>query len=187
MKIFIIGLAKTGTTSLGEALKILGYKVCFTHNKIDESLRAFKDNKISSPLELIDEDYDVYICRDISTSFILLAEFYPNSKFILTTRHIETWLNSKVIHLLWNRLSGQDTPWVEMDMSVEKRKWYKHHREIREYFINKQERLLTMRVCDGEGYPKLCKFLEKEVPEGKAFPRRNTSYKRLHEIYEYFV
>lgn len=74
--IFGIGLARTGTRSLTEALKILGYQIM--HN----------------PLHFDDIGEDGAVEGYALCNWRMLQIVYPDAKFIVTTRHLDTWLES---------------------------------------------------------------------------------------------
>ena len=48
----------------------------------------------------------------------------------------------------------------------------KHIADVKEYFKNRPDDLLVIDVTSGDGWEKLCNFLEKEIPR-KAFPHVN--------------
>lgn len=79
MKTFEVGLIKTGTTSLGRAFEILGYR----HKGWDPSLaRDMKDNKWGNIFAAIDS-YDAF--QDLPWHDIdvrVLDLLYPGSKYI---------------------------------------------------------------------------------------------------------
>ncbi|TYR78274.1 hypothetical protein FZC66_20125 [Priestia megaterium] len=86
-KVFGIGLSKTGTKSLSKALKILGYKT------VHFPLIRTNVEEAEYNLDIL-ENYDAI--ADIPTAglFPHLDIRYPKSKFILTIRNKEDWLNS---------------------------------------------------------------------------------------------
>ena len=89
IKIFGIGLSKTGTTSLARALEILGYK---TRDYIGVT-KYIAGDLSSVDLQEIDAN-DAFTDTPIPSFYKQLDEKYPNSKFILTTRNMDDWLRS---------------------------------------------------------------------------------------------
>ena len=75
-KIFGIGLSKTGGTSLAKALIILGYR----------ARRARTMKEIRS--------HDASTDSVVAWRYEILDSRFPDSKFILTVREIESWLES---------------------------------------------------------------------------------------------
>ncbi|MEM6598284.1 MAG: sulfotransferase, partial [Cyanobacteria bacterium P01_C01_bin.69] len=50
--------------------------------------------------------------------------------------------------------------------------YHRYHADVRRYFKDRPNDLLEMNIVEGEGWEKLCPFLEMPVPEA-AFPHRN--------------
>jgi hypothetical protein len=168
LKIFGIGLAKTGTTSLNAALRILGYSA------------------IDYPLDLggIDE-HDAATDMPVADKFEFLDQKYPRSKFIYTVRQQDEWLRSckrhwsewhdngrdmrpAVIELL-RRLYGT----VDFDANLFAEAYVRHETRVLSYFRDRADDLLILDICSkGDGWEPLCSFLGQEVPDG-AFPHEN--------------
>jgi hypothetical protein len=111
-KIFIIGLNKTGTSSMQQYFELLGYNVgnqieseliirdiLLLKQKYSNNTKKFNLLKESECVPLFNyiDKYDVF--QDVPFSYpffyILLIRKYPNSKFIFTTRkNAEEWANS---------------------------------------------------------------------------------------------
>jgi hypothetical protein len=86
-KVFVIGLSRTGTTSVHHALIRLGYRSAhWTHSS-------------GRLLELTDL-YDLDAAGDIGISFAFetLARAFPSALFIYTTREREAWVGSITRH-----------------------------------------------------------------------------------------
>jgi hypothetical protein len=113
MKVIGVGLPKTGTLSLKDALNILGYK---THHGGDvhsnvgnmkfwvEYLTMHEEGR-ANPTEL-KAYYDgagwTASCDFPTAAFYKeLVELYPNAKFILTLRDPEAWFRSRYRMLVW--------------------------------------------------------------------------------------
>ncbi len=82
-KIFGIGLSRTGTTSLNNALKILGFKSVHFDPRLYDN--------INTP---IINNFDAFTDNPIPLIYKKLDTLIPDCRFILTTRNIEGWLNS---------------------------------------------------------------------------------------------
>ena len=88
-KIFGVGLSKTGTTSLARALEILGYK---TRDYL--GVTRYSPSDLSSiDLQIIDSN-DAFTDTPIPSFYRELDTRYPGSKFILTVRDTDDWLQS---------------------------------------------------------------------------------------------
>ena len=178
-KIFGIGLSRTGTTSLTYALKELG----FTSIHSPKFLEPFNIFYIFYKLRNFKSATDIVV----AVNFKLLDKMYPKSKFILTIRNIETWLESckKFISTLSKKRKAglaQKIMYGCSDYNREKFRdaYYKHHKDIEEYLKNRPDDLLIMNI-EREGYEKLCPFLGREVLD-KKFPRKNTYFEIFSKL-----
>jgi hypothetical protein len=93
-KVFCIGWHKTGTSTLGDALLILGYKVTgarldLAHSLLDGDIRPAL--KVAEQFEALQDVPWAALFKELDMQF-------PNSKFILTVRDDEEWLNSAKKH-----------------------------------------------------------------------------------------
>lgn len=164
-KVLGIGLSRTGTTSLNHALEILGYRsVHWPHD-----------------LSVIDK-MDAATDQTVGVAFRELDAKYPGSRFILTLRDLESWLQS--MERMMARIGmarPQDRPFMYeirwkiygvKDFEREKmlEGYKRHEKAVREYFRDRSDDLLVMDICAGDGWEKLCPFLGKGVP-GTPFPR----------------
>jgi hypothetical protein len=181
-KVFGIGLSRTGTTSLAQALTLLGIDTAHWTNPLTHQVIS---------------DIDMFLfgaCTDccVSPEFEKLSYLYPNARFVLTRRPIETWVESFWRH--HERIS-----WVR-DMDGFRRAYgrrafrdaaiefalYAHHsdvtqsyvafeRRVEAFFADKPAgRLLKLDLFAGQGWAELCEFLEKPVPDA-PFPKLNSS------------
>ncbi|WP_448569005.1 sulfotransferase family protein [Thalassotalea ganghwensis] len=169
-KIFIIGLPRTGTTSICEAMLKLGFSVAHT---------AYTQQTFNNAQVLAD--------TPIFHDFELLDQYYPNSKFILLTRDLSLWLPS--IKQLLNRMSknllcddGGFNPHIKRcylatfspftldninqdDFLINC--YRKHFARTQHYFKNKKSQLLTIDISEDKSYQALCRFVDKEDPYGQ--------------------
>ncbi len=97
-KIFCIGFPKTGTSSLEEALEILGYSVCkghFNNNHTNYLISLFY-NQDYSEIDKIIEYFDAF--TDLpwggTELYLYLSKRYPTARFIHTYREPKSWYNS---------------------------------------------------------------------------------------------
>lgn len=159
IKIFGVGLFRTGTSSLTRALRELGYKI------IHPPRPALLP-------ELLDEITDTDGANDspIAYQYKELDKIFPNTKWILTTRRLETWLKSVEYFLKTIYDSGADDEirtllygHHKFDKEKYTKAFIKHHKEVKEYF--KDRELLIMDMDKGDfNWGKLCRFLNKEIP-----------------------
>jgi|GEM_PF-753139 len=171
-KVFCIGWHKTGTTTMGEALLILGYRVVGARLDMGKHLL---ENRLGIVLKEA-EQFDAFQDMPWAALYKELDEKFPNSKFILTTRDEGKWLNSAYKHFgnsettlrEWlygiSSLDGNENVYLE--------RYRRHYTEVLEYFENRPQDLLVMSWEDGDGWGKLCAFLELPAPRRK-FPHAN--------------
>ena len=169
MKIFCLGLSKTGTSSLADALNLLGYKTVHWHY----TKKIFKYCG-----DTIEIDYDKFINYDafgdtpIARIYTILDKKYPGSKFILTTRDERKWaesfrnqfengLSDKFEARLHRDLYGTDSYNFDLCTTA----FINHTIDVKEYFEGRKDDLLIINVTEGDGWEKLCHFLGKEIPD----------------------
>lgn len=176
-KVFGIGLNKTGTISLHQALEQLGYRSL--HWGGPEVRRLVEANaEADRPLLTGIDDHDAF--SDIfalSERFDLLDHQYPGSRFVLTTRPIEHWVESRRKHVLRNRERAQRGEYAGTFLEIEPEAWRAefeaHHQRVADYFEGRQD-LLVLRIAAGDGWERLCPFLGEPVPD-EPFPHRHRS------------
>ena len=177
-KIFGIGLSKTGTTSLSGALNILGYKtndypslLYFPH-----FLLGIKEKHL--------KNYDAFTDLPVVPFYKKLDHQYPGSKFILTVRDKESWLQSCQNYPRFNfpvyrlpfkviKLRQLIYKTVHFNESKFSDAYDRHMDDVETYFKNRPGDLLKMNIIEGEGWEKLCNFLKQPVPK-ESFPFRNS-------------
>lgn len=176
-KIFGVGLNKTGTKSLSRAVEILGFSSIHYagHNTNDAIERAILEGKpIFSYCPRAIRKSDAYF--DIPATerhFDVADRQYPGSRFILHTRDLDAWLDSRERHVLRNqrfvaegRYKGN---WLDVDRAAWTEEWHTHHQRVRRYFADRPEDLLEVDVVRGDGWDKLAPFLGRPIPD-EPFP-----------------
>jgi 3'-phosphoadenosine 5'-phosphosulfate (PAPS) 3'-phosphatase len=185
-KIFGIGLSKTGTTSLANALQILGYK---TKDNIGVVKYAAGDLS-SMDLNVVDA-HDAVTDTPIPSFYRELDATYPGSKFILTVRDSKGWSTScrkqftrphterqnEAHRRLFSDLYGTDV-FEEEGFASGYRRFVDG---VRDYFKGRPQDLLVLDVSGGEGWEKLCAFLNRPVPD-IPFPKANVTQIRWMSI-----
>ena len=196
-KVFGIGMSKTATTSLAEALHRLGIKV------MDYSLGTEDGKSMMKEIMYPSTDYALTILEENKydgLTDIVPAVYYQemdrkylNSKFILTTRDLSDWLSSS--RRFWKlygdnkaRLSARSGfintvlygTW-RYNKSRFRYVYKRHNLEVVKYFKKKygndiNKHLLVMDIFVGDGYDKLCKFLGYPVIQ-ENFPHKNHNKK----------
>ena len=188
MKVFGIGLSKTGTTSLARALEILGYNV-----KDCLGITKYSKGDLSSINETALDTYDALTDTPIPNFYRELDKKYPNSKFILTVRDMDGWLNScrKQFNkkLAEKRSDAANQLFLELYDTVifEEKKfrtgYQKFTEGVLEYFKDRPNDLLIIDISKGEGWEKLCPFLDKPLQK-TLFPKSNVTQIKWLDVHK---
>jgi hypothetical protein len=146
-KIFVIGLNKTGTTSLHILFLVNGLKSY--HNP--DWIRRIKD----------DHDYEINGFQCFSDgraeNFTDMAEKYANAIFILSTRSLRSWIISRFKHGYVTLNASFRTPeqrgkfnWAYPPSKEKMISWIEarntHHHNVLTYFKNNPERLYIINI-----------------------------------------
>jgi tetratricopeptide (TPR) repeat protein len=184
-KFFGIGLSRTGTSSLANALSALGLATAHWDNPLTGDLLGDDD------LQFFDALLDTPACMNLEKNY----DAFPNSKFIYTVRSFEDWERSWSRYTkTWWGLSDFDEIAREMQnyeqfpfgrrfTDIHRALYFNHEnyreafqaydRRVRSFFADKpRNRFLEFNVFQGDGWEKLCSFLGREVPTS-PFPHKN--------------
>lgn len=184
-QIFCIGFHKTGTTSLAAALQLLGYRTIHgdgrgLYSGADEGRTLIKqldggDFDLSTlPL------FDAFLDNPYFSVWRQLAERHPYARFILTQRDPSAWIESCFRYYAGRRARPM-REWMfgshaDPASSPEaKERWLetfnKHNSDIISYFKDSPN-FMIMDITNGDGWDKLCAFLNEKVPQ-RPFPILN--------------
>ncbi len=177
MKVFCIGFHKTGTTSLAAALTTLGYRVTGPNGVRDPDI----GKNVYVLADSLVEEFDAFQDNPWPVIYKYLDEKCPNSRFILTIRDSDSWIESQVRHF-----GHRETPmrrWIygvgcpEGNEEIYINRFEKHNEEVIDYFKERPNDLLVLDLTKGDGWGKLCSFLGSDVPDA-PFPHANKSSER---------
>lgn len=174
-KIFGLGLSKTGTSSLCEALRTLGYRTAHNPTDDDSMMALLSGTLCCRALEENDAVCDIMFTRQ----FRELDRLYPGSLFVLTERDRNAWHESCAQHWagrsvslphLWNEeiIDFQVYGTALYRRSLFDDAYEQHYKAVTEYFGD-SNRLLRLNICAGAGWEALCTFLGIPAPLTK-FP-----------------
>ena len=175
--VFNIGLSRAGSTSLTKALNLLDIPTLhyFTSNnktrlkKIIERNKKFNKQLFAG----IDDDYQGFSDFSGEHYYQTLYTQYPNSKFIFTTRPFSDWFKSYII--LEKRIKPElfkTNESTKLMYTFAINKYFKRGKEIKNFFKDKTNQFLELKICEGEGWEKLCPFLDVDIPDC-LFPHEN--------------
>ncbi len=170
-KIVCVGFQKTGTTSLGTALKRMGYSVCGT--RTDLTLPILHGNV--TRIRTVIAGYDAVKDTPWPLLYKDIDRWFPGSKFVLTYRNPESWYNSVRDHIgtlrsplhEWIYGWGKGIPAYNRDNTL--RVYEDHIDDVYHYFRNRPDDLLTIDFSAGEGWDSLCDFVGRDRIE-ESFP-----------------
>lgn len=171
-RVFCIGWHKTGTSTLGLALLDLGYEVVGA--RLDMS-KPLLEGDTGTAIRLA-VNFDALQDVPWAALFKELDAAYPESKFILTVRDEESWLNSAKKHFgdtyvgLHEWLYGKGILQGNEELYLER--FRKHYSDVKDYFAGREDDILVMDLLGGDTWEKLCDFLNEPIPE-KPFPYEN--------------
>ncbi len=176
MKILGVGLSRTGTSSLNEALKILGFKSIHWEQQapiMDDIVMGVTKNPNFKLFDHVDAVVDIPAAHYYKEIY----NAYPELLFILTTRNIDSWFQSVKWHY------GKRTPYKMKDEQeilkktralqkivygseqirekLYKTKFQEHNNNVIKTIP--KDKLLIMDITAGDGWEKLCSFLN--IPE----------------------
>jgi hypothetical protein len=163
-KVFCIGFNKTGTTSLGKSLEILGYRNTSFNPKVWQQYKNGEIDKVLKYTAKFDS------CDDLPWLRIdmipLLDEKFPGSKFIYLKREENSWKKS---YKNWRKKVFGKEPDVEEGYKA----YQEHEAFVLDYFKDRIKKdLIILDIKDPQGFKKLADFLGKET-NLEAFPHFN--------------
>ncbi len=189
-KVFGIGLNKTGTTTLGQCGRILGYHCTSCNRPLLKDVVMRKD--LSRVQRLVDQ-YNFFEDWPWPLIYKEIDGLYPGSKFILTTRKSpQIWLNSLKKHSMktgpfrhCRKLAyGYSYPFKRekeyMDFYLQ------HNMAVRNYFKYRENDFLEICWENGDNFEKLCRFLNKDVPH-VSLPHANKASDKGIKTHRYFL
>jgi len=201
-KVFVIGSNKTGTTSLGAALKKLGFRLgnqLAAEKLLDDwAQRDFR--RLIKYCRSADAFQDIPFSLDYT--FQAMDAAFPGSKFILSVRDDATqWYRSltrfhakrrgldrpptaeelKADPYVWpgfmwhasQLMYGVDEGNV-WDEGIYKRMYMRHIESVQDYFKYRPNDLLTINLAAEDSMQRLCEFLKVPISAGKM-PKLNVS------------
>ena len=189
-KIFGIGWAKTGTTTLRRCFEVLGYKHQSQRLDLVHDIEEGDLSRIRGVAEKNEsfEDWPwIILFRELDAMF-------PESKFILTTRSQERWVRSYTnmlstqgeasdeLNEVRRILYGLPFPNVTEEQLLQR--YRRHNHKVKEYFSNRPDDLLVVNWEEGDRWEKLCRFLEAEIPD-EPFPHANRG-RYTNKVWYYF-
>lgn len=190
MKLLGAGLSRTGTFSLCQALRILGFNAIHWE---PGRLRDIMNGTNNNPDFRRYDDVDAVTDLPAALFYNELCAAYPGCRLILTVRNEDEWYHSVKIHyevrvpanmkdqpeLLSEARATQMYVYGSDRVSefLYKKKFLDHNQQV----INAYPDSLVMDITAGDGWEPLCDYLGVSVPDVEfpcinvtpGFPRKN--------------
>jgi hypothetical protein len=169
------GLPRTGTSSLSEALYLLGYR---SHH---------------FPIHFIKKETLYRSQKNAFLDWITLGfrpkqliEMFPNAIYIHTFRDVDSWIKSmaflKKLLLLcppilakFNDIYGPQTNWKKFYNDFEN--------DIKDISQQHHHSVLHLNICQNPTWNQLCEFLNIPIPQNKKFPHKKEIFLQLQQIF----
>ncbi|OZJ05641.1 hypothetical protein BZG36_01499 [Bifiguratus adelaidae] len=179
-KVFCIGLNKTGTTSLGDALASLGYRRSGWH---DYTSRRLMHQWLCGDIEAMARyaaQYDVLEDFPWPLVYREMADQFPDALFILSVRQSEeAWLSSVSRHTARRKWIGHKIIYGSYDTHNNHHSYldvYRGHLEsVKAYFADKPDRLLRLSIDETTEWKEICTFIGVPDIPTRPFPRSNSA------------
>jgi hypothetical protein len=185
--VFCLGLVKTGTSSLLQALEIMGWPGCDDISLMQASWEKLRAEEIEKPFEDLTGKYRAFSQNPVALCYPSLLAHYPDAKFILTERDPNEAIVSMLIHVAWNRMHPEPRPphmqWLDLNTEEDEELYTGWSGKVTNHFVKagKGNQLLIMDITKGDGWDALCPFLDVPVP-AECFPHYNHSKGRLADL-----
>ena len=178
-RVFCVGWHKTGTTTIGLALIKLGFSVVGCRLDMVHPLRRGDIDQVIELAGRFDAVQDV----PWAALFKELDMRYPGSKFILTERRPNSWLDSASRHFASTPIPLHEWLYGEGELkgneAIYLARYQEHNAAVKGYFTNRPNDLLVLDFERGDGWEQLCAFLRVPMPDA-GFPHENKSAAKRH-------
>ena len=167
-KVVCIGFNKTGTTSCGKALEMLGYRNLsfdpYVWREVYKKGDIKKVLKIASKYDSFDDL--PWLKEDMIP---LLDQTFMGSKFIYLERDEESWMKSIYN---WN---FKEKGYYPEDMEKLLSEFRNHKNFVETFFKEREKDLLKIDVTSPNAFTQLATFLEKKAPQSQMPHENKTS------------
>lgn len=190
-KVFCIGLNKTGTTSFHQACELAGLRSFHwgAREAFDGVLAAQRGGE--RLLQHVGEGFDAYSdIETLSVRFDVADVQYPGSRFVLTVRDVDAWIDSRRRHVERNRREQAAGRYHGRNLTIDedrwRAQWHGHVERVQSYFTGRDD-LLILDITAGEGWERFAPFLDRPIPNvpfphGNADRRSRATTKRASSV-----
>ncbi len=172
-KVFVIGLSRTGTTSLNAALNALGWR---SYHFSRHLVRFESELAGASPVPKLNPAgaaaFDGFSDISVDLVFEELASAYPEARFVYSTRKAELWgpamfqfvqqhrwlfQRHSVANRFFATLYGSS--WASLSAEEYTQFYHAYDRRVRAFFATRANRLLELDVSSTNPWGRLFEFL----------------------------
>lgn len=180
-KIICLGLYRTGTSSLHLAVHQLGLR-SIHHHQFMKMVEEINRDRGRPLLWGIEDRYDIFMDGRIMYRYAELDRQYPGTRFICTRRDEDSWVRS-----ILNRREDDAQRKIPMLEEISEEDWRdlyrKHYKGVEDYFRGRESEILHINICEGQGWPELCAFLDMEAPD-RPFPHENAAGAAVSRVWK---
>ena len=185
-KIFCIGFYKTGTTTLFEALRILGYHAVNgdkpgSYPGADDGATLIRQIDAGDCRLPTFEMFDAFTDNPYFRIWREIYALYPDARYVLTVRDEPAWIAS-VVRFYRDRRIRPMRLWMfgkhaDPSRDAESRQawldaYRAHNAAVREFFAGRQGQYLEIDPTREPGWDRLCAFLGAPIP-AQPWPHAN--------------
>jgi hypothetical protein len=170
MKVYCTGWHKTGTTSLAEALRVLGYNVCDDAYRFPPQGETF-DEMVDTLLR----GYDGFADMPWPVLAPQIMREHPDWYFVHTVRPVEDWWESAETHFSGTTHPVREWAYGEPDPSEAPSLWrrtYVAHNKQIEALSGEVEHFLRLPLQSDNKMERLSTFLGRATPP-MEYPHKN--------------
>ena len=185
-KIFCIGFYKTGTTTLFEALRILGYNTVNgdkpgSYPGADDGATLIQQIDAGNFRLPTFELFDAFTDNPYFTIWRQIHAMFPDAKYILTVRDEGPWIAS-CVKFYRNRRIRPMRVWMfgrhaDPSRGPESRAawldaYRAHNAAVRDFFKGREHQFLELDPTREPGWQRVCAFLDAPIPD-RPWPHAN--------------
>ena len=178
-KIFCIGFYKTGTTTLYDALRTLGYHTVNgdtpgSYPGADDGATLIRQIDAGDYRLPTFEMFDAFTDNPYFRIWHQLYDLFPDAMYILTARDEDRWIESCVTFYRHRRIRPMRVwmfgPHANPASSAESRQaWLEayrsHNAAVRDFFATRPHQYFEFDPTREDGWDRLCAFLGAPVPD----------------------
>lgn len=162
MKVYCVGWHKTGTSSLSEALRILGYNVC------DDAYRfPPQSSEFDEMAETLLRGYDAFVDMPWPVLAPKVMEEHPDWYYIHTVRPADEWWESAERHFSGTTHPVREWAYGVGDPSEAEGLWkrtYSAHNKVVNSLSGRVDNYLCLPLNADSKMERLCDFLGRPTP-----------------------